>query len=571
MPKLNIINKTLLSTFMLPKALYRKAGADITQLRTILEYKLLMDDRRPNSFHQNSHKKQDKLISMATLGTMLMSLFMGLLFIMAFFAGEDVLTCGFIYFSMFIVMLALTLITDFTNVLIDIRDNFIILPKPVNDATFVIARILHISIHVCKLMLPMALPGLITVFVKFSPIAAIALLAGVLLSTVFTIFLINAIYLLVLKVSSPQKFKNIISYIQIVFAIFIYGGYQIVPRIFEKSVLKNTIIGESPTWLLVPPYWFAALLKESTQFSTHPVVLMAAALALIMPMLGVYVVVRFFAPTFNQKLAQISGSSGEAAVANKVTSGRPTYSQWMANLFTQKGIEQASFLFSWRMMLRNRDFKLKVYPAIGYMLVIFAVSFLRNNSLSDLTEGLDLSSRKSNITIMMLLYITGLVSITSLGQMNFSEHYKAAWMFRVTPVATPGPILSGAVKASIIQFQLPAFMLVAVLLTIINGPMALLHVGVAFCNLSLMAVALVMFSNDYLPWSAPINKNNQSSSVLKVFALLFALGMLGLLHSLAFPYWWGCVALGVLTGTAAWLSFRDLQKTGWNRVKTYQY
>ena len=571
MPKLNIVNKTLLSAFMLPKALYRKAGANTTQLRTILEYKLLMDDRRPNSFHQTSQKKQDKEISMATLGTMLMSLFMGLLFIVAFFASEDVLTCAVIFFSMFIIMLALTLITDFTNVLIDIRDNFIILPKPVNDATFVIARIVHISIHVCKLMLPMALPGLITVFIKFGTLAGIALLIGVFLSTVFTIFLINAIYLLVLKVSSPQKFKNIISYIQIVFAVLIYGGYQIVPRLFEKSVLKNTVIGEAPALLLAPPYWFAALLKESIQFSTNPVVLIAAALALLMPVLGIYVVVRFFAPTFNQKLAQISGSSSEAKVAAASTTGRKAYSQWMANVFTHKGLEQASFLFSWRMMLRSRDFKLKVYPAIGYMLVIFIVSFLRDSNLKQVAEGLDLSSRKSNIAIMMLLYLTGLVSITSLGQMTFTEQYKASWMFRVTPVAKPGPILTGAVKAAIIQFQLPAFMLVAVLLTMLNGPIALLHVAVAFCNLSLMAVALVMFGTNYLPWSAPVNKNNQGSTVMKTLALMFALGILGLLHSLAFPYWWACIALGLLAGATAWFSFRDLQQTGWNKLKTYQY
>ena len=66
-------------------------------------------------------------------------------------------------------MLSATLISDFTSVLIDIRDNAIILPKPVNDSTVIVARLLHIFIHICKIVVPMSLPGLVMMIVEYGP------------------------------------------------------------------------------------------------------------------------------------------------------------------------------------------------------------------------------------------------------------------------------------------------------------------------------------------------------------------------------------------------------------------
>jgi hypothetical protein len=147
------------------------------------------------------------------------NILLGLFFIISFFISNDTVTQFFLFFTFFIFLLASTLITDFTNVLIDIRDNAIILPKPINDKTFLLARLFHIIIHVSKLVLPMTLPSLITVGIKYGSWGVVTLILLIPPVTLFTIFLINALYILILKVSTPEKFKNIISYFQIVFAI----------------------------------------------------------------------------------------------------------------------------------------------------------------------------------------------------------------------------------------------------------------------------------------------------------------------------------------------------------------
>ena len=142
-------------------------------LRAILVAKLTMDNRRPAAFQQMQRSKEKKEINSATLKTMFISLFMGMFFLLSFEIVNDLTSGLTVFFSMFIFMLAATLITDFTSVLIDTRDNLIILPKPINDATFVTARLVHIAIHINKLVIPLAAPSLIFLFIKIGLVIVI--------------------------------------------------------------------------------------------------------------------------------------------------------------------------------------------------------------------------------------------------------------------------------------------------------------------------------------------------------------------------------------------------------------
>jgi ABC-2 type transport system permease protein len=162
---MNLVNNVLLRIALLPGFLYERLGINTAQLKTIVSTKLLIDDRRPNTFQQASNRHKQKNTTRATIGTMLISVFLGASFMAAFAISDNLITQLTFFYSMFIFMLASTLISDFTSVLIDVRDNYIILPRPVNDKTVVVARLLHIFIHICKIVLPMVLPGVITIIV----------------------------------------------------------------------------------------------------------------------------------------------------------------------------------------------------------------------------------------------------------------------------------------------------------------------------------------------------------------------------------------------------------------------
>src|SRR5688572_18079377 len=98
---MNIINKAFLKFALLPSPIYKKMGVDLVQLRSILHVKLTMDDRRVSTIQQTSHRKKKKPPTMATIGTMVLSAVMGLVFLYAFAIGGDRITQLTIYFSMF--------------------------------------------------------------------------------------------------------------------------------------------------------------------------------------------------------------------------------------------------------------------------------------------------------------------------------------------------------------------------------------------------------------------------------------------------------------------------------------
>lgn len=211
---MNFINQFFLRLILLPEKFYSKIGVNTNQLKSILNAKLLMDDRRPASLIASRKKqKQKKEISKATLTTMFVSVIMGCFFLFVFFLNTVVTAQLTFYFTYFMFMLVASLISDFTSVLIDVRDNYIILPKPVNDRTMLMARLLHIFIHICKLVVPMLLPGIIYMIIRFNIIAGLLLFFSGFITVIFSIFVVNAFYIFILRITRPEKFKSIISFI----------------------------------------------------------------------------------------------------------------------------------------------------------------------------------------------------------------------------------------------------------------------------------------------------------------------------------------------------------------------
>ena len=287
----------------------------------------------------------------------------------------------------------------------DVRDNFIILPKPVTDETVVVARLLHILIHISRLVIPMSLPGLVYVAIHTSAWGAILFFVLIALVTLFTIFLINALYILILKLTTPQKFQAIISYFQIFITIFIYGGYQLGLRAMNKMVMQGLDITASKFIWIAPPFWFASAWQALTSFNMGPQSIIATGLSFLTPFASIWVVIKYFAPSFNQKLSQITGSNPETVSVKhgkKPGSTRTGYAATLARLFTKKGPEKMGFLFCWKMTSRSKDFKMKVYPAIGYLSIYVVIMFFTSKQFS--IEGLH-STTQGRIVLLCIRYL----------------------------------------------------------------------------------------------------------------------------------------------------------------------
>ncbi|HEX2534394.1 MAG TPA: hypothetical protein VHK69_11700 [Chitinophagaceae bacterium] len=561
---MNVVNRLLLRAVLLPSPLYRRMGADMGQLRAILHTKLLMDDRRPNTMHLTQSARRTKPINAATIGTILISALMGLIYLMAFLVGNDSVTQMTVYFSFFLFMLAASLISDFTSVLIDVRDNFILLPKPVTDRTLVFARILHIVLHISKIVLPMCAPGAVLVTLRFGVLALFVFLIMVLLLTVFTIFFINALYILILRFTTPQRFQSIISYVQIVFAILLYASYQIFPRLLDNFQAFSIRLDVHPFAAVLPPYWFAAGWKVLHTFEGSSALWALTAVSLVIPVASLYIVIRFLAPSFNAKLALISGSGSAAEPRKRTENKKQGYAARLAHLATRPGPERMGFLFTWKMTTRSRDFRMKVYPGIGYLLVYVVFLLLQRDSvqLSDFRDG---TASGRGVTLVAL-YVCSYLLIAAINQMRFSEKHKAAWIYFVAPVDRPGRVIIGGFKAVLFQFYLPVVAALLLAGLFLSGPAILPNIFLGVVNQLLFAALSLYLSNRVLPFSSFEGMERKSGTFLRGLMVFVLMGLVGMMHYFIFsmPLVVGIAAL--LSGVAAWLLLDSVSRTEWTKI-----
>jgi hypothetical protein len=564
----NPVNKIFLKLILLPAPVYKSMGVNVKQLSSILITKLTMDDRRPNTLQQTRTRNKDKQVSMATLGTMLMSGLIGLVYLFAFSIGVNMVTSLTIYFSMFFFMLSATLISDFTSVLIDVRDTFIILPKPVNDRTLLVSRLLHILIHISKIVLPMSLAGIVYIIMNVNIAAAISFILMVLFTTTFAILFINAVYIIILKITTPQKFQSVISYIQIIFAIVIYASYQVFPRMINRFGLGSLDLSSQKGILFYPLYWIACTWKFLYSFHISNKEAIGTVLGLILPFISIYLVVKYLAPFFNNKLALLSsGSSGTPATKIVTTKKyRLDYPALLSKLFTSGASEKMGFLFCWKMTSRSRDFKLKVYPSIGYLAVYVVIMFMNTKSMD--LEELREESIKSRLLVISALYFTSFILTMAITQVVYSEKYKASWIFYITPVARPGAIILGGAKAAIMKFYIPIVFFITLAGLILIGPKVLPNIILGLFNELLIATVLIYVGNKQFPFSMHQNTNVKTGSLLRSLFVLFISGIIALGHFFIYNIMPVVIIGAVLSIIATWLIMDSIRNIPWKSVSS---
>ncbi len=239
------------------QGLYKKSGVNYNIMRMILQIKLTMDGRRVTSAMTNN-KKADENEDKNNYARLLMfngflSIFIGLIMISDMSALKNInIVIGVNLFMMVSLM-----ISDFSAILLDVKEKNILLPKPIDSKTFNAAKLTHICIYLMGISLSLNFIPLIIGTIKygviFLPIFIIENILLALIVIVITAFL----YTLVLKFFDGEKLKDIINYFQIFLTFVFTFGYQLFSRIFSFEGMKTDYV--TKFWHgLVPSMWFAA-------------------------------------------------------------------------------------------------------------------------------------------------------------------------------------------------------------------------------------------------------------------------------------------------------------------------
>jgi ABC-2 type transport system permease protein len=515
-----MMDKLLLKLVSALMPLLEKTGVDTYQLYHIVRTKLLMDNRRPSTLFSGRQKiKAAPAKAGNPWAVILVTLFMGLLMSLVLFAFKAPLIGQTLYFSMFMVLMALTLITDFTTVLLDVRDQYILLPRPVSDRTLAVSRILHISVYIFRLAILQGLAGVIVTGFTEGLLAVPLFIVQLVQVTFVSILLVNIVYLLLMKSVSPERFKDVISYFQIAFSIVIFGSYYLLPRLIDFTALGHYNLLQHPWAYVMPPVWIAAL----NEVLIHPgratlVTSLMAIAGISLPVAGLWLVAKVLAPGFNKKLAAAATSDSNSSATAGPKRTQFVWVNKLANLIAPDPIENAGFRITWKLAARLREFKLKVYPALAYVPIYF-LYFAINNKGSVYNRWDEV---KNSHAYVFLMYLSVSVLSAVLQHISYTEKFKPAWIYYALPVKQPGKILAGMYKAVATLYYFPFFLLLAVLSVAVWGPQVINDFILAFLVGLIYGLLMALFMVKGLPFSKPaLVKQSAGRIVVSLFIMGF--------------------------------------------------
>lgn len=492
-------------------------GADFTQVETILKVKLAMDFRRnPSMFHASGKSEKSFKYQLFVL------LFLGLFIAVGFKSINDLLLNLTICFSIIMVMIGSTIITEFSTVLFDHRDNQILLVRPISDRTLLLARLLHIQVYVGFMALALSAVSSLVIAYKHGGLVFLAFLIAVGLCAWITLLITSFFYMALSKIISGERFKDMIAYLQIFMAIVIFGGYQFLPRILESDALANSAMRIHWWTYLIPPMWLSGFV-DLFSFKTFSLEIIALAIiALIMSIAGAVFFVRKLSSNFGSLLSDGAAETVESDA--KFETRRNRFSP--LRLFCISELERVGWKLAMSISKRDRKFKQAVYPSFGIMLVMAVLTV--KPDFSSLAVTMHRLSEDKNFLFFIFLVFFGTTSIT---QLPYTDTPEGAWIYKALPIEKHGHILTGAVKAMFFKFYVPILILLFIASYSIWGYTKLPGLVVGSMLIILINQYSIIFMKMALPFTQTRDMQQKGTNMARMFLLMLLMGVtIGLVY-----------------------------------------
>ncbi|MEA5260781.1 hypothetical protein VB264_23480 [Arcicella aquatica] len=532
--------------------LFKWLSVDYPTLRAIVEVKLIAENRRSHGLQRNQQQKKEQ--SNTFLKSLLLQAFFSLLYgLMILFIKQPVYLVMMLSFAFIMFMVAFNMISDFAEVLFDTSDNVILLPRPVDGKVIWMARLIHIIVFLGALTLANSFGSIIFTAYKFGWQAGVLFVGCVVLLCLITIFLTSILYLLLTKVVSEEKLKDIIGYAQIAFSVFLAVGYQFIART-DKLIGTSTQEIVIKWWhYITPPAWFAGVMEAFIEKHFELPYIIFSVLVLIVPFAALYIMNNYLSPLFAKSL---SGLGTPSIIEDERQKAAPKNNllHVLSKVFTKTTLEKSAFELVWIITARDRKFKVRAYPIFG-MLIYFMYNFFTQTD-------------KEAFNVLMVLYYAMFIIWIFSQQIYISDDWKAAWAYRVAPLVQPGEILLGGLKAVLVKVGIPVYIIIGAVVIYKSGFGMIDDILFAMAS-TLLFISLNVFGGDFsLPFSIEVvNGKVKGSQWMKFLFLFFVAPILGFLHFFIAKTTYGLIALTPILLIIALLLLKEYRKISWERIK----
>ena len=509
------------------RSFFNSRGVNFEQLTTVIRLKLMVDNRTSRRI---SGKNSEKINS-ALLQQGFSLLFFGTASFLISYSKSDIQTAILLFHSMILVMLVLSLLSEYTQMLFDPRDIHILSRMPVNALTLSVAKLITLGYYIFFLTLCATIIPLFIVGIRQGGISGLLFLLSALSNSLFALLITNLVYRGCLHFLSKEKFQNQILLHTADFSIGLFSSFS---------------LGA----ILLPPAWFTSI--SLLAISDHPCIWYYSGIGIIIPLLSAYVSFKWFTPYFSTPLNPLESQPStkqEKAKKEKIA-------QFLASLFARHPLQKSGFMLSWRLTSGNRKFKEAIVPAITYMLAIIIIQLI-----SFFQEG------KDTPFLYMPLYFSLMVAYMITDNMKYNEQGNQLWIYQARPLIYPGQFILGAFKAVYIKYFIPLYCGIGLLLLCLGGIRLLDDIVFIFTLITLITLGTTLGIFPFFPFAQERNSFGKGKILLYSF--------LASLLSFAFIFLhWGLqnlpygipVAILLLWGCLLQLS-RRMKRINWEKLE----
>ncbi len=495
---------------------FSESKIDKRQVKALLRAALKTDLRgsgNPMNVGGNPSTKFPPLV-----GVMILVGMFGLFLAMSTFFVKNPFTTSFLVYSTMALFLAITILLEFSNLILSPDEYEIISPRPISSKTFFVTKLIHLLVYVNMLGLIIYLPSAVTASIanRNLPLFFSFFLGGFLAATTIGMVFV-VLYTLILKIVNRETMQRVSGYAQLIMICLFYFGFFAAPHMMAKGSTGFFNKLDSNWLYLAPPAWFSAIAKLPAGGIT--IVNLCAAF------FGIAVLFMFFR-------ASISRLSLRYARTLSTTVAQ----QEQLQVKKKQGlITRLAFAFSnyedravWRLIRKqfkyDNRFKmsiLTIIPLTGFYVYMGIKS--GNTTIDPFAILSGVNTGKPNF---LLYFAVSILPFMVTVNTSFSVSYKSAWVFFTSPADRTRIVLSSA-RFALTCFCLPFTILMAGLFTWFFGNYmhALLHSLFIFVLLMILTKIMVLIY-PRVPFSQPMQKGQSSANMLLMIFIAMPVTMI---------------------------------------------
>ncbi|MGE3166459.1 MAG: hypothetical protein AB7O52_16285 [Planctomycetota bacterium] len=418
-----------------------------------------------------------------------------------------VMACSFV----FLLVVTLQTLLDYSQVLFDTTDRALIAPTPVPERTVLASRLAHVGVHVALVVVSLGLPMLVLSWVNhgFYPFVPV-LLFTVIASATLAVLGSFALHLLVVRWARPEQVRDVIVLLQVVLLISVSALIQVAPVFSTRPLTRDQIealLGERGFQFVLPPFHFRglyAVLEGNGSAHSH----WLAALAVLVPVGAVWVTFRLARGRYFALLEGFQLPTRERPV--RARSGRVW--RLIRRVATCGPEQRATFDLLRALAFRERIFRLRTFPLLGLVFLAALGAWLRNDSVD------------AALIACAIIYASALALPAILVQARYGDDWQAGWLFQALPTQRRSDLYIGHYRAVVVCFMAPLIVVGFLIGLFGSGVSAFPDLLFATAVTMLVAGVCAHFFGPYLPFQEQPRVAGDLSHMFLYLGATFLLG-----------------------------------------------